>query len=96
MFDDYRIASHEVARGRCPLNCNLCCCVQHIFNEDSVTHGGIIDQNVGNSSYQLPVLYKGTAAHECVKYRTTLFCEFIINLYSFDCKFDTITPKLIF
>ena len=40
---------------------------EHIFNEDSVTHGGIIDQNVGNSSYQLPVLYKGTSAHADVK-----------------------------
>jgi len=45
----------------------LCSSVQHIFNEDSVTHGGIIDQNMGNSPYQFSILYKGTAAHADVK-----------------------------
>ena len=41
--------------------------VQHIFNEDTVTHCGIVDQNVGHSADEFAVLDDGTAGHFCVK-----------------------------
>ena len=41
------------------------CGVQHIFNENSVPRGGIVDQNVGYSTDELAVLNDGAARHEC-------------------------------
>jgi len=39
-------------------------CVQHIFDENPVTSGRIVHQNMGHGAHQLPVLYDRTAAHE--------------------------------
>ena len=39
---------------------------------------------MGDGANELAVLDDGAAAHVCVKLRTTLFYEFILNLYDFD------------
>jgi len=41
------------------------CGIQHIFNENSVPRGGIVDQHVRDRSDELAVLNDGRAAHEC-------------------------------
>ena len=41
------------------------CCIEHILNENSVARGGIVDENVGDSSDKLAVLNDGRAGHEC-------------------------------
>ncbi len=51
---------------------SLCSCVQHIFNENSVTGSRVIDQHMGDGADQFAVLDDGAAAHVCVKYRTTI------------------------
>ena len=50
---------------------------QHIFNENSVSRGGIVDKHVGDSSHKLAVLDNGRAAHECGQEGTTLFYKFL-------------------
>ena len=40
---------------RCLCHRHLCG-IQHIFNENAVPHGGIVDQNVGYSTDELAVL----------------------------------------
>ena len=37
--------------------------VEHIFNENAVAGGGVVDKNVGHGADQLAVLENGTAAH---------------------------------
>ena len=39
--------------------------VEHIFNENAVARGGIVDENVGDRPDKLTVLDDGGAAHEC-------------------------------
>ena len=48
---------------------------KHIFNENAVPRGGIVDQHVGNCADKLAVLDDGRAAHECGQEGTTLFYE---------------------
>ena len=36
---------------------------QHIINEDSISRGGIVDQNMGDGADELAVLDDGAAAH---------------------------------
>lgn len=45
----------------------LGCRFQHIFDEDSVAGGGVIDQHMGNSADKLAVLDDGAARHADVK-----------------------------
>ena len=45
----------------------LCCRVQHIFNEDAVAHGGVVDQYVGHGADELAALNDRTATHADVK-----------------------------
>jgi len=54
----------------------LSCSFQHILNEYTVSSLRIIYQNMGHSTNKFPILYKGTAGHECVKCRTKLFSIF--------------------
>ena len=49
---------------RRPLHRHLCR-VQHILNENSVTRGGIVDENVCYRAHELAVLNDGGACHEC-------------------------------
>ena len=35
----------------------LCCCIQHIFNEDTVARSWIVHKNMGYRAYQFSVLY---------------------------------------
>ena len=42
----------------------LGCCIQHIFNEDAISGGWVVDQDVGHSADQLAVLDDGAAGHE--------------------------------
>ena len=55
---------------------------EHIFKEDAVSRGGIVDQDVGDGSDKLAVLNDGRAAHECGQEGTTnfngIFIKFII------------------
>ena len=45
--------------------------VPHIFNENSVSRGRIVDQHVGDSAHELAVLKDGAARQECGQSRTT-------------------------
>ena len=48
----------------------LGCCVQHIFDKDAVSGGGVVYQHMGHRTYQAAVLYDRRAGHECVKQGT--------------------------
>ena len=52
---------------------------RHIFGEDAVTRGGIVDEDVGHSSHDLVALNDGATAHECGQVRTTNFVIFFIK-----------------
>ena len=39
--------------------------VEHIFDKNAVARGGIVDEHMGNSSYDLSVLDDRAARHEC-------------------------------
>ena len=51
----------------------LLCCIQHIFNEDSISPGGIIHQHVSDSTNKFPILNNGTSAHARVNIGPTHF-----------------------
>ena len=38
---------------------------EHVFDENAVSDGGVIDEHVGDGTNELAVLYNGAAAHEC-------------------------------
>ena len=46
---------------------------QHIFEEDPVARGGIVDQHMRNGPHHLSVLNDRRAAHECGQERTPIF-----------------------
>ena len=52
--------------------------IQHIFNKYSVPRGGIVDEDVGDSSHELAVLNDWRAAQVCDQERTTKFVSFFI------------------
>ena len=68
------------------------CCLQHILDQDAVTHGGIIDQHVGHGADEFAVLDDGAAAHVCVKYRTKEFFVFLRLVCAFADKRQVFTP----
>ena len=41
--------------------------VQHIFDEDAISGGGVIHKHVGHGAHQFSVLNNGTALHADVK-----------------------------
>jgi hypothetical protein len=41
--------------------------IQHIFDEDAVAHGGVIDKDMGHCAHQFAVLDDGAAGHADVK-----------------------------
>ena len=41
----------------------LCCRIQHVFDEDAISGGGVVDKNVSNSADQLAVLNNRRAGH---------------------------------
>ena len=41
--------------------------IQHIFDEDAVAHGGVIDKDMGDGTYQFTILNNRTAGHADVK-----------------------------
>ena len=45
----------------------LCRGIEHVFDEDTVAGGGIVDEDMGDGADQLAVLDNGTAAHADVK-----------------------------
>ena len=49
--------------------------VEHIFDEDSVARGGIIDEHVGDGSDELAVLDYRRSRHECGQVGTTKFTK---------------------
>ena len=46
---------------------------EHILEEDPVTRGGIVDQNMGDGAHDLAVLDDGGAGRECVQVGRTDF-----------------------
>ena len=46
--------------------------IQHIFNENAVARGRVVDKHVGHRADELAVLDEGAAAHECVQVGTTI------------------------
>ena len=55
------------------LRCQIAHLPQHILNEYTIPRGGIVDEDVGDSSHELAVLYDGRATHECGQEGTTKF-----------------------
>jgi len=49
--------------------------IEHIFDEDAISHGGVADEDVGDGADELSVLDDGAAAHECGQERTTKFTK---------------------
>ena len=49
------------------------CGVQHIFDKNTVTRRGVVDENVRYRTHQLAVLNDGAARHECGQVGTTVF-----------------------
>ena len=47
--------------------------IKHIFNEDAVALGRLVDGDVGNGADELTVLDDGRARHECGQEGTTNF-----------------------
>ena len=45
----------------------LCSGVQHVFDENAVTHGGVIHKHMGHGADELAVLDDGAAGHADVK-----------------------------
>ena len=45
----------------------LCRGVEHIFDEDAIAGGRIVNKDMSNGAYQFSVLNDGTAAHADVK-----------------------------
>ena len=45
----------------------LCCRIQHIFDEDAISGGRVVDKNVSNSADQFAVLDDGATGHADVK-----------------------------
>ncbi len=67
-----------------PLADSLSRRIQHVFNKDAVSLGGVVYQNIGHRPHQPAVLDDGTSRHECVKGGTTIFCVFLQNILAFD------------
>ena len=57
------------------------CGIKHILNENSVTRGGIIYENVRDSAHELAVLDDGRARHECGQEGTTVFYGLFTNCF---------------
>ena len=60
----------------------LCCRVQHIFDENAVAGGGVVDQYVGHGAHQFTVLNDRRAGHLCVKDKTKIFTNLFVNYAS--------------
>ena len=54
--------------------------IQHIFNENAVARGGVVDENMGHSPHELAVLDNRRAAQECGQVGTTLFINSFVSL----------------
>lgn len=75
--------------------------LKHILGENGVAGRRIVNQNMSYRAYQLSVLQNRTAAHECVKYGTTIFLNFkkILYLCGFAgifAKFEILSQRLKF
>ena len=53
--------------------------IQHILNENAISGGGVVDEDVSNGADELAILDDGTAAHGCVKCRAKICIVFIIE-----------------
>ena len=70
----------------------LCRSIQHVFNEDAVAHGRIVNKDMGDGAYQFSILNNGIAGHFCVKCGTKEFCVFLRFLCVFSGKKQVFTP----
>ena len=74
----------SLALGHLPLEGkSLACCGQHVFDEDAIAGGGVVDEDMGHSAHQATVLDDGTTAHADVKQGTKEICAKI----AFSCVF---------
>lgn len=83
------------------VSCGVFRLFQHIFRENGVACRRVVNQNVGHRAYKLSVLQNGAAAHECVKYGTTIFLNFLKILYlcgfaGIFAKFEILSQRLKF
>ena len=46
---------------------SLCCRVQHIFDEYTISGGGVVDQHVGHGADEFAILNDRAAGHADVK-----------------------------
>ena len=46
---------------------DLCCRIEHIFNKDTVSRCGVVDQDMGHGTDQFAVLDDGATGHADVK-----------------------------
>ena len=53
------------------------CGGEHIFDEDAVAGGGVIDEDVGDGADELAVLNNGAARQVCGQERTTNFNRYL-------------------
>ena len=53
---------------------------EHIFDENSVSRGGIVDEDVRHRADELAVLNDGRAAQVCGQVGTTVFYKIFIKL----------------
>ena len=60
----------------------LCCRVQHIFDEDAISDGGVVHKDMGHRTDELAVLNDRRAGHLCVKDRTKIFTNLFVNYAS--------------
>ena len=75
-------ASVRPQRKRAVIDRPLCRGIQHIFDKNAIAGGGIVYKDVGHGADELATLDNRTAAHECVKCRTKLFCK-ILRIFVF-------------
>ena len=45
----------------------LGCCIEHIFDKNTISRGGVVNENVGHGANQFAVLDDGAAGHADVK-----------------------------
>ena len=70
--------------------------VEHIFNENSVAGGGVIDEHVRYRSHDLAALNDGRAAQECGQERTTKSHKTLKSIHRFSFFSSIVTALCLF
>ena len=68
MVEDAIVGRRLSPAAKAPLQGEaLGCGIQHIFNEDAIAGGRIVNKDMGDGTHQFAVLDNGAAAHADVK-----------------------------